>query len=182
MQKDFGDREIDGVIDELQKSQQGPDLTFQVPLKIPPKHGAFLFWPGNADDWVHPEDIETAYQLIPSNRIFRREDIGDGYYRLTYGRHQLRVRSAIWVEVVDEGYEVGDQVEVKSRLGRGRPFIARIEEIRWEKENRRIRYWLSQSGQTLKTPFTSDLFQLAESIGSHVTERKLKLLARARFR
>ena len=176
------DREINESIEEFQKSHKEPDLSFNVPLKIPPRHGVYLWWPGPVESWVHPEDYDIANELIPSNRVFRREQLDNEYSVLTYGDQQLRVRPVIWLEIRSDGYEIGDQVEVKSRMGRGRPFIAHIVQIRWDQENRRILYSLEHAGRKLVRPYTEDEFQLAPCLDAHLDQRKLKLLAKSRMR
>ncbi len=175
-------RELNRYIEELQNSHESSDLSFQVPLKIPPKYGVYLWWPAKIEEWVHPDDYEIANKLIPSNRVFRREDLDDPYSRLTYGEYSLRVKPVIWLEVRTDGYEIGDQIEVKSRMGRGRPFIATIVEIRWDQENCRILYSIEKNDRKLRRPYTVDEFQLAQALESHLDVRKLKLMEKFKKR
>lgn len=176
------DDEIDKEILALQslRSPGDPPLLENVPLKIPPKYGVFRWWP-NDQNWVHPDDLATARELIPSERIFRREDYDREYFLFTYGQQYLRARPVIWLEVKTEGYELGDQIEITSRVGKGHPMMATITGIHWDKQRGRILYTIFGNETRLPRAFSSEEFQLAHQIGTHLDERKLKLLQRARF-
>ena len=151
------------------------------PLKLQPSYGVFPWWP-DEEDWIHPEDVQTADQLIPSDRIFRREYYDQQYALLTYRDNFIRIRPVMWLQVETDGYEIGDQVEVKSSLGRGRPLIATIEEIRWDSEQRQPVYDLFAHGKTIHRPFRADEFQLTQQMEGHLDWRRLQLLQQARFR
>ncbi len=176
------DDEINEHLVELQNSRSPDDeslLPLQ-PLKVPPKYGVYLWWPVDKD-WVHPDDIETANELIPSNRVFRREEYDDEYSLLLYGEQFIRIRPVIWLEIQAEGYELGDQIEVKSQMGKGQPLVATIDDIRWDKQTRTIRYSLSAYGRAVERSYTSDEFQLTQQLETFLDERRLRLLERARF-
>ena len=81
-------------------------------------------------------------QLVPGNRVFRREDLNDDYLLISYGDVKFRVRSTIWYEVDYEGFDVGDHVEIKSRMGQADPFIGRIKDMIWNHRYKQIEYYL----------------------------------------
>ena len=176
------DDELNKLIVEMQDGRAADETpSFPVePLKIPPKYGVYLWWPV-AEDWVHRDDLDTANELIPSDRVFRREEYDDQYSLLLYGDQFIRIRPVIWLEIHSEGYEIGDQVEVKSQMGKGQPVVATIVDIRWDKQSRMIKYSLSANGRAVERAYTSDEFQLTQPLGSFLDERKLRLLERARF-
>ena len=74
------DDELNKLIVEMQDGRAADETpSFPVkPLKIPPKYGVYLWWPV-AEDWVHRDDLDTANELIPSDRVFRREEYDDQY-------------------------------------------------------------------------------------------------------
>ena len=45
-----------------------------------PDCGAYLVWPCEGMDWIHPEDVEQAEKWIPSTRVFRRRSFDSEYY------------------------------------------------------------------------------------------------------
>jgi hypothetical protein len=134
-------------------------------------------------DWIHPEDVEAVKRVIPSRRIFRREDIDMEFAMISYADLQLRVRPTMWLEVIDEGYWVGDLVEVKSGLGRRDPMIATIREIHWDPDSGRIQYYL-QSGERepMHTPFHIEDFQPAQRLNQPLSWREQQLAAKSRLR
>ena len=106
------DDELNKHIVDMQNSRlPGADPPLPIkPLKIPPKYGVYRWWPVD-ENWVHPDDLETANALIPSDRVFRREGYDQEYSLLLYGKQFIRVRPVIWLEIQSEGYELGDQIE-----------------------------------------------------------------------
>jgi hypothetical protein len=180
--EDFMDDELNRHIVEMQNSRasKGERALPLKPLRIPPKYGVYLWWPVD-QNWVHPDDLETANELIPSNRVFRREEYDSEYSLLLYGEQFIRVRPVLWLEIHSEGYELGDQVEVKSQMGKGQPLVATIDDIRWDKESREIKYSLSSYGRAVERSYSSDEFQLTHQLDTVLDERRLRLLERARF-
>jgi hypothetical protein len=129
-----------------------------------PVCGAYLVWPGDGTDWIHPEDIEQASRWIPSLRVFRRHSFDGEYYRLQYGDVSIRVRPSMWHRVDDEGFSVGDQVEVLGRFQENEPCIARILEIRFDKPHNRVLYTLEARELPLPRSYVaSDLNRLPRS-------------------
>ena len=54
-------------------------------MKVDPKYGYYPWWPEDGNDWVHPEDVELARQMIPSPRVFRRDGEQGPFVILHYG-------------------------------------------------------------------------------------------------
>lgn len=130
------------------------------PLKRPPAYGVYRWWPEDGEDWIHPFDIGIVRQLIPGTRVFRREDLDGDYLSVTYGDIHFRVKSTIWYEVEYEGFDVGDYVEIKSRMGKAEPFIGRIKEMVWSQRYARIEYYLYRSDKIqVKAYLAEDLVQ-----------------------
>ena len=48
-----------------------------------------------------------------------------------------------------DGFDLGDQVEVCSQLGKNRPFVATISEMHWHAHSRLIHYRLRRRNMTL---------------------------------
>jgi hypothetical protein len=155
----------------------------RLPLKRPPQYGVYLRWPCDGDDWIHPEDIESVKRVIPSRRIFEREDIDIDYTMISYANLRLRVRPTMWLDVEYDSYWVGDQVEIKSQLGRRDPMIATIREILWDPDSHRIEYYL-QSGEreALHTPFFVEDIQPAFRLDQAMSWRQRQLATRSRLR
>ncbi len=107
-----------------------------------PDYGVFLRWPHPGESWVHPEDLDAAQMLIPGDRVFRRFDFDGDYYHYNYGDTLLRLKPAMWLPVNSEGLDIGNLVEVLPRFGRNEPMVGRIGQMRYDREEARIRYWL----------------------------------------
>lgn len=125
-------------------------------MKTDPQYGYYPWWPENGDDWLHPEDVELARRLIPSQRVFRREGQQGPYAVLRYGDLQLRVRPTLWQEVQPEGYELGDWVEVLSRVRQNTPRTGVIREMLWDPRNGCLRYQLLENNQRIEDFYTAD--------------------------
>jgi hypothetical protein len=128
-----------------------------------PDCGAYLVWPSEGMDWIHPEDVEQAEKWIPSSRVFRRDSFDGEYYRLWYGEQSIRVKPTMWRRVDDEGFSVGEQVEVLSHFFENEPTIGVISEIRFEKSSNRIVYTIESREMPIPRPFVaSDLVSLTK--------------------
>ncbi|HVU88110.1 MAG TPA: hypothetical protein VHD36_12395 [Pirellulales bacterium] len=119
-------------------------------------------WPENGDGWIHPADIRLARRLIPSTRVFRYDGREGPYLLLSYGKHRLRVRPTMRQAIRGDGFDLGDQVEVCSKLGKNRPFVATISEMRWNARYRVIHYQLRRRNMTLARPYTADDFRAVD--------------------
>ncbi len=148
-------------LDDSNQESQVRHIESEIPLKRPPQYGVCLWWSDELPSWIHPDDVEAADQLVPGNRIFRREDCPNfadrklGYSLMSYGPHQFRALPAIWLPIGFEGFEIGDRVEIKSQLGRATAMICTIREVRWNRHQRRINYWVN----SVTTNIRSGLFR-----------------------
>ncbi|MEM8944814.1 MAG: hypothetical protein AAGD11_06485 [Planctomycetota bacterium] len=125
-------------------------------LKLEPRYGYYPWWPEDGDDWLHPEDIERARQTIPSYRVFRRDGEVGPFVMLYYGKLQLRVRRTLWQEVETEGFELGDWVEVLSRLGQNEFRTGTIREMIWDAHAGALRYQILDNGRPIPNLYSAD--------------------------
>ena len=128
-----------------------------------PDCGVYFVWPSEGTDWIHREDVELASRWIPSTRVFRRHSFDGEYYRLQYGGQSIRVKPTLWSRVEDEGFSVGDQVEVLSLLGENEACIGRIVEMRFDKSTQRTLFSIQSREMGLPRSFVAgDLSQLTK--------------------
>jgi hypothetical protein len=132
------------------------------PLKTEPKFGYFPWWPEDGDAWVHPDDVAAARAMIPSNRVFCRDDGDEDYLLMHYGDVTLRVRRTLWQEVEPEGLEFGDWVEVRSRGMLNEPRTGVIREVLWDDRVRAMRYQISENGTPVEQLYTREDLQRVE--------------------
>ena len=132
-----------------------PMMLRNEPIQRPAKWGVYTTWPEEGLHNVHPEDLWLAERLLPGNRIFQRRDLDGDYNLLTYGRHQIRVRPTLWVETPEPPFKLGEQVEVRSQLGRLTPQIARIHQVFWNAHSRRIEFELARFGRRIPGKFSA---------------------------
>lgn len=130
-----------------------------------PDCGAYLVWPSPGSDWIHPDDIELASQWIPSTRVWRRTQFENGFYLLDYGGRMIRVKPSMWHPVQDEGYTVGDKIEILGRFFENEPCMGKISEIRFHKPSGRIHYTIESRDLVLAKAFLAeDLHRLDEKV------------------
>lgn len=139
-----------------------------------PDCGVYLTWPQAGVEWIHPDDVSLAEELIPSGRVFRRVTFDGTYYRLEYGHHVLRVKPSMWSKVHDDGLWIGDQVEIKGDFLTNEPSIAVIIEARFDPSTGTIAYTLIQRDMTLDKPYHADELRC-------LTKRPEKLSSRSDF-
>jgi hypothetical protein len=125
-------------------------------MKADPKYGYYPWWPEDGDEWVHPEDVALARQLIPSARVFRRDGEQEAFVILHYGNLRLRVKRTLWQEVAPEGFEIGDWVEVLSRGYRNTPRTAVICEINWDSNARGLRYQVEEIDKVIPNWYSAE--------------------------
>jgi len=125
-------------------------------LKLEPRYGYYPWWPEDGDDWLHPADVELARQLIPSQRVFRRDGEQGPFLVLHYGALKLRVQRTLWQEVASEGFEIGDWVEVLSRCQQNQPRTGTIRERVWDERSRALRYQLRDKNQPIPNFFAAE--------------------------
>ncbi len=127
-------------------------LNETAPLKRAPLFGVFVRWPEDGEDWIHPLDIGIARHLLPGNRVFRRVDYDADYYRFIYGELSFRARPRMWILIENEGFEVGDSIEIRSQMGKNWPMLAYIKEIVWNHLTKQINYLAVGSGRKIQQP------------------------------
>lgn len=130
------------------------------PLKTDPKHGYFPWWPEDGDDWVHPDDVAQARSMIPSPRVWRRDGTlpatPEDYVVMHYGEVQIRVRRTLWKEVRPEGFEIGDQVEVRTKGMTNEHRVGHVRDVQWDEHAGELRYLLSAAdGHPIDRAYTS---------------------------
>ena len=136
------------------------------PLKTDPKYGHYPWWPEDGADWIHPEDEELARTLIPSQRVFRRDGASGDYVVLHYGDLRLRVRRTLWQEAEPEGFEIGDEVEVRTRGMHNEPRTGVIAEMLWDELAGELRYQIADRGKLIETKYAcSDLKRIEPATG-----------------
>lgn len=124
-------------------------------LKRAVQYGVFPWWPQDGNDWIHPHDVRVARRTIPSSRVFRREPVSEEYFVLRYGRIAIRVKPALWKVLRADGLDIGDRVEILSRLGQNLPAVAVIREMRWNADARQIEYFLRRAGRNLSRGYAA---------------------------
>ncbi len=121
-----------------------------------PDWGAYLRWPIDGDDWIHPQEVELVRRLIPSRRVFRRSQWDGEYYHLHYGETSFRVRPSMWVRVPDIDLDVGQQVELLSCHQQNDPGIYRIADIYFVPASGQFEYALQGEELRLEHNFSRD--------------------------
>lgn len=127
----------------------------ELSLNIEPRYGYYPWWPEDGDDWLHPDDVEMARRIIPSTRVFRRVGEEGPFVVLFYGDVKLRVLRTLWKEIDGEGFELGDWVEVLSRMRQNEPRTGTIREMLWDERTRGLRYQLLDNGQPIANFFAA---------------------------
>ena len=123
-----------------------------------PVYGCFPRWPDGGTSWLHPEDLDVALRLIPSDRIFRREWRGGEFSNLIYGEDTIRARPVLWNVVPSPVFSVGEEVEIKSQMGKRDPGLAIVREVVWNADVHAVQYELEQREMMLPQLFdTADL-------------------------
>ena len=133
-------------------------------MKLDPRYGYYPWWPQDGEDWVHPEDVAIARRMIPSQRIWRHDGDAGPFIILHYGDVRIRVRPTLWKEVRGEGLEVGDWVEVLSRMGKNKYRIGRIREVVWDDHTRAIHYQVEDHRQPIASWYTRRDLRPVQSI------------------
>ena len=120
-----------------------------------PDCGVYLVWPQDGVEWIHPDDMSLVEAWIPSTRVFRRHGFDGEYYRLQYGEQRVRVKPSMWRRVDDEGFSVGDHVEILSHFHENEPGLGIINEMRFEKSSNRILYSIESRELPLPRSFVA---------------------------
>ncbi len=133
-------------------------------IQQPPRYGYFPRWPEDGYDWIHPEDVNVARGMIPSMRIWRRESTSGPLVVLHYGESRVRVRRALWVEVEPEGIEIGDTVEVLSRMRKNTYRIVTVCEMLWDPQARSITYRVQSRHRRLPNAYRREDLRPVEPV------------------
>lgn len=128
----------------------------EISVNIEPRYGYYPWWPEDGNEWLHPEDVDLARSMIPSQRVFRREGEQGPFVLLTYGEVRLRVKRTLWQEVDGEGFELGDWVEVLSRCRQNEPRTGTIREMVWDERARALRYQILDSGKPIANFYSAE--------------------------
>jgi hypothetical protein len=147
---------------EKRKSKAKPE-PLESSLREKKSYAVYQRWPQDGTGWVHPEDVNTVRRLIPGRRIFRREPDEGRYMVFSYGQREFRVLPTLHLAIDGEGFDIGDRIEVKSQLGRNRPFIGRIREMRWNERHQRIEYFLARREQGVPRWYSADELSCLEN-------------------
>lgn len=133
-------------------------------IKEPPRYGYFPRWPEDGDDWIDPEDVAIVRGMIPSMRIWRREGTSGPLDVLHYGDIQVRVRRALWVEVEPEGIEIGDTVEVLSRMRKNTYRIGTVCDMLWDPRTEAITYHVQSRRRRLPNVYRREDLRPVEPV------------------
>lgn len=128
-------------------------------MRTEPNYRVYSRWPEDGDAWIHPADVRLVRRLIPSARVFRYDGREGKFLVLKYGRFRVRVLPSLREAIRGDGFDLGDQVEVCSRMGKNRPFVATISEMHWNAHHRVIHYRLRRRNMTLARPYTAEDFR-----------------------
>lgn len=141
-------------------------------MKTDPKYGYYPWWPEDGNDWLHPEDVELARRLIPSQRVFRRDGEQGPFVILHYGDLRLRVKRTLWQEVASEGYEIGDWIEVLARGHRNTPRTGVVREMVWDEYDCCLKYQITENEQPIPNEYSAaDLRHVEPTQGTVVVIR-----------
>lgn len=164
----------------------GESLKYEKPVNMLPRHGVFFRWPEQpAEEWIHPEDIELATKMLPGGRIFQLQDCEDphdqraGYSLISYGDVSIRVLPAMWLQVKESGYKVGDRVEVLGKNGTQQPFIGTLAEVTYNPVSRRVEYLIEFRSMVLKKKYLEEDFRPCRRLGVPLSKRAKAMLNKA---
>lgn len=141
-----------------------------------PDYGCIARWPEDGQSFIHPDDVAIATQCFPSERVLRREVFDGTYYHFRYGETRFRLRPCMWLSVIYEGFDLGDQVETVG-IGLERElFVAEIWGMHFIRRKGCIAYRLRRGDKLVPKLHTADqLKQLTDK--SKVREGYVKYQA-----
>lgn len=128
-----------------------------------PDYGYMSRWPQDGHDFIYPNDLVNARQVIPSNRVFRRDDFDGEYYHCQYGNLTFRLRPCMWLPVRYEGIDIGDPVET-IRIGMEREqWVGQIVGMEYNAYRRCIVYEIQSGPLRLPNRFPARALRLLRS-------------------
>lgn len=125
-----------------------------------PDHGCFLRWPQDGQSFIHPDDVSTALQVVPSNRVLKRESFDDVYYHFSYGKIRFRLRPCMWLSVKGEGVDIGDQIETVGTGLQQELFVAQVWGMYYVRRKGCILYRLRRGNQMIPNLFSRKQFRV----------------------
>ena len=125
-----------------------------------PEYGCFLRWPQDGQSFIHPDDVSIALQVVPSNRVLRREVFDGTYYHYSYGKLRFRLRPCMWLKLENEGIDIGDQVETVGAGLKRELFVAQIWGMYYVRRKGCILYRLRRGNQKVPNLYSRDQFRL----------------------
>ena len=125
-----------------------------------PDYGTFPRWPAEGSDWIHPDDLETVMHLVPSERVFRREQFDGEFYHYRYGDIHFRLKPCMWLPLENEGVDIGDLVETTGLAMERELFIAHVSEALFAPDEGRCVYRLSRVELTDDRLYGCDEFRV----------------------
>ena len=162
-------------------------------LVLKPRYGIFPWWPDDSDNWVHPDDLSIAMELVPGCQILRRASPNskiddessscenDQFVSFECGSQVFRAVPKMWLEVPEPDYELFDQVEICSKLGKIHPKIATVSSVCWNRLKRVAEYRLERNGMPLPGLFHAADLQPTVKLGETMPLRHLSRRANIRF-
>ncbi len=133
-----------------------------------PDYGTFPRWPGNGNEWIHPDDIEVVMDLIPGDKVFRRDQFDGTYYHYRYGDIRFRLQPCMWLPLENEGIDIGDLVETKG-IGLERElYVGTVVDAIYSESEGACLYRLARQATTDDRLYTAhDLQVLTQKIQLH---------------
>lgn len=119
-----------------------------------PDWGVYFRWPDNGDEWICDADLKHAERLLPSLRVFKRDEWDGEFYHLRYGEITIRVRPSMWTSVPSVDIGVGQQVELLERHGENDPGIFRIHDIWYSLTKQECEFTLGRNDMPLAKRFS----------------------------
>ena len=125
-----------------------------------PDYGCIARWPENGQGFIHPDDVATVNQVIPSERVLRRDHFDGTYYHVRYGEIGFRLRPCLWLPVRTEGIDIGDKVETIGVGLERELFVAEVAGMYFLRRKGRIFYRLVRNRKILPKLFLADHLRL----------------------
>ena len=91
-----------------------------------PDYGCIPRWPQDGQGFIHPDDVPIATRCFPSERVFRRDSFDGVYYHYSYGSLRFRLRPSMWLKVIPDGLDIGDQIETVGASLERELFVAQV--------------------------------------------------------
>ncbi len=143
-------------------------------LKTDPKYGVFPWWPENGNHWLHPQDVLIARNLIPSSRVFRRDDADGDYVVYSYGSERIRGKRTLWLEVAHEGLDLGMWVEILPKGMQNDPRTGTIGDMLYQPSWNQLRYRVIVNELPVPKLFAADDLRPVEPTQPNTWSREIR--------